>query len=81
MFGLNEGGDSINLAVYFWKEYRFEWIFAAICSLPHFFCFVEQISGKSEVHANYQPFTIILLILSVLSLVGSPFNPFIYFRF
>ena len=81
MFGLNEGGDSINLAVYFWKEYRFEWIFAAICSLPIFSALWNKYRGSQKFMLITNLFTIILLILSVLSLVGSTFNPFIYFRF
>ena len=81
MFGLNEGGDTINLAVYFWKEYRFEWIFAAICSLPIFSALWNKYRGSQKFMLITNLFTIILLILSVLSLVGSTFNPFIYFRF
>ena len=70
-----------NRAVYYLWQYKVEFIFAVIFSLPT----AKLISSKMKDNALSELIknigALLLLVLSVLSVVNTSFNPFIYFRF
>ena len=71
-------------AVYYLLQYRVEWILAALFSLPVGRFLVKKLGGGGHQTAKYAVrlcFVFLIFGLSILSLVNSTFNPFIYFRF
>lgn len=82
LFGISCGDITEgNRALYYLRQYKVELAFALIFSLP----LAKYISRKmkdsavSELIRNIG--ALILFVLSILSVVNTSFNPFIYFRF
>ena len=76
-------GDAAALgrSLYWLRQYLPQWLGCVLCALPLAPALSRRFSGR----AWYEPLTLALtwglLLLSLLSVVSSSFNPFIYFRF
>ncbi len=79
MVGLGEGLPA-SAAVYYLKEYRIEWICAALAVLPWKHWLQNRLPEKLTAAAS-RLLALVLLGLSLLQLVTDSFNPFIYFQF
>ena len=81
LFRLPEHSRDLGQAVYYLRQYLPEWILCVIFSLP----IAPWIRGKLSGRRSYEPLATAgaaaLFLLSLLSVVSSSFNPFIYFRF
>ena len=82
MFGQG-GGPADGQGIYLLLQYKVEFILAAVCSLP-----VAKLLGRTKgklpdgiYYGAQNAFVLGVLALSVICLINSTFNPFIYFRF
>ncbi|MBR5515428.1 MAG: MBOAT family protein [Clostridia bacterium] len=74
-------GLSGNRALYYLWQYKAEFICAVIFSLPLAKALSKKMKNGATAELLRNTGALILLILSVLSVVNTSFNPFIYFRF
>lgn len=81
LFRAPDAARETGQALYFLRQYLPEWIFCILFSLPAAPWVRRRFAGR----AWYAPVTTAaaacLFLLSLLSVVSSSFNPFIYFRF
>jgi alginate O-acetyltransferase complex protein AlgI len=83
MFGIGSAGGWNTESLFLLAQYRVEWVLAILCALP----LVKWVrKGEETKAASLVPiaklvFAAGVFALSVLYLVNSSFNPFIYFRF
>lgn len=75
MFGMY-GLGSFKEIIYYVRQYYIEFIFGIVFSIPVLVDFERGKEGLISV-VSY----ILIFLLSILSLLGTSFNPFIYFRF
>lgn len=88
MMGLSGEGLLNNQGIYYLVEFKYEFIISIIASMPIYPLIkvkVEKIETpwmKNLILSYIKPFFLIsLFLLSIMYLVNSTFNPFIYFRF
>lgn len=88
MFGLNEVAFINSQAIHYLIEYKYVFFIAILTSMPIFPKLVKKLEGISRnwlriLMINYVKvfFLMGLFLLSVMYLINSTFNPFIYFRF
>jgi alginate O-acetyltransferase complex protein AlgI len=84
MFNPFAAGGTFSQVRYLLVQYLPEWIAALVFSLPIARFLTERFAKQSEWRLTYivrAVFVFAVFALSVISLISSGFNPFIYFRF
>ncbi len=88
MFDFSKIATPSNLSFYLIREYSFEWILAIIFAIPTSMFLNKKVieynkNVYTDVFVNVVKFAFVLtcFLLSIIYLLNSTFNPFIYFRF
>ncbi|MBE6599345.1 MAG: MBOAT family protein, partial [Ruminococcaceae bacterium] len=80
MFGFGEG-VSAGQAVYYLRQYAFEWVICAAVSMPLVPWLNKKFADSAPAYALGKAFTWGIFLYSYVKLVTGSFNPFIYFHF
>lgn len=81
MFGFGVSGIYNNEVGYWLHEYRLQFVFACVFSLPTAKIFNERLQKYKAAQIGYQILMCTLLLFTITSMLGSSYNPFIYFNF
>jgi alginate O-acetyltransferase complex protein AlgI len=87
MFSFQFDKVTVNQTMRYVSEYRYEWIIAALASTPIYrfvACKFDSIKNNKMKYIKYilnASYLITFFIISIIYLVASTYNPFIYFRF
>ena len=81
MFGFGISGIFDAQTGYWLHEYRLQFVFAFLFALPTAGSVSARLKKGKAVQLGYQVLICALFLFTITSMIGSRYNPFIYFNF